>query len=103
MTNFDAFEDEGRPFDRRQLLLRGGAAGAAFLALPGAASAARRGLLAPPRSPLAERIAKNEKITVDTSKYKQDGPYTIALITQGPFNGWGKIYNVSAEYAAKQS
>jgi ribose transport system substrate-binding protein len=103
---FRAYDDVGRPFDRRVLLLRGGAAGAAFLVLPGIASAATRealGTLAPPRSPLAERIAKNEKITVDTSKYKKDGPYTIALITQGPFNGWGKIYDVSAQYAAQRS
>jgi ribose transport system substrate-binding protein len=100
MNDFNAFDDEGRPFDRRQLLLRGGVAGAAFLALPRLASAAT---LAPSPSPLAARIAKNEKITVDTGKYKQDGPYTIALITQGPFNGWGKIYNQSAQYAAQKS
>lgn len=106
MTDFDALDDSGRPLDRRQLLLRGGAAGAAFLALPELASAGLRSSLvglAAPRSPLAERIAKNSKITVDTSKYKKDGPYTIALITQGPFNGWGKIYNVAARYAAQTS
>lgn len=106
MNEFHAFDAEGEHFDRRQLLLRGGAAGAAFLALPGIASAAVRdslAMLAPPHSPLADRIAKNEKITVDTSKYKKDGPYTLALITQGPFNGWGKIYDVSAQYAAQQS
>lgn len=106
MDDIRAFDDDGRPFDRRQLLLRGGAAGAVFLALPDLASAGVRSSLAslaPPRSPLAERIAKNAKITVDTSKYKSDPPYTIALITQGPFNGWGKIYNVAARYAAQTS
>ncbi len=106
MDDFHAFDDEGRPFDRRQLLLRSGAAATAFLVLPGVASAGIRnsfGILAPPRSPLAERIAKNEKITVDTTKFRKDGPYTIALITQGPFNGWGKIYNLSAQYAAQKS
>jgi ribose transport system substrate-binding protein len=99
----DFHDDDCQAFDRRKLLVRGGAAGAAFLALPGLASAGTRGTLAPPKSPFAERIAKNEKITVDTSKYKKDGPYTIALITQGPFNGWGKIYNVAAQYAADKS
>jgi ribose transport system substrate-binding protein len=100
LNDFNAFDDEGRPFDRRQLLLRGGVAGAAFLALPRLASAAT---FASSPSPLAARIAKNEKITVDTGKFKKDGQYTIALITQGPFNGWGKIYNLSAQYAAQKS
>jgi len=105
---FEDFEGE-LPLDRRELLIKGGLLGAAFLALPGVANAATRTRLGASRSasvsssPLADRIAKNEKITVDTSKYKKSGPYTIAMITQGPFNGWGKIYDIAAQYAADQS
>lgn len=72
-------------------------ASAAVLAAPTLAGAAK------PVSPLAERIAKNEGITVDPKVWKKSPPYTIALVTQGPFNGWGKMYNVAAQYAADRS
>src|SRR4051812_22912177 len=84
---------------RRELVL-GAGAGAALLAAP---SVALGGTRAAPASPLAERIAKNSKITVDTGDWKKSPPYTIALVTQGPFNGWGKMYNVAAQYAAAAS
>jgi len=29
--------------------------------------------------------------TVDTTKYKKDGPYTIAFASQGPTNSWATI------------
>ncbi|MFN8598337.1 MAG: ABC transporter substrate-binding protein [Anaerolineae bacterium] len=32
---------------------------------------------------------------VDTSKYKKDGPYTIAVSQQDPSNGWGNTYNIT--------
>jgi len=31
--------------------------------------------------------------TVDTAKYKKDGPYTIAFASQGPTNSWATIYD----------
>ena len=97
--NEEWFDLQEAPLTRRDLLVKSGAA-AALLALPPVASA---GVTRRPRSPLAERIAKNERTTVDTSDYKKSPPYTIALVTQGPFNGWGKMYNVAAKYAADQS
>src|ERR1700730_9681461 len=30
--------------------------------------------------------------TVDVSKYQHPGPYTIAILTQGAFNGYGKVF-----------
>jgi len=39
-------------------------------------------------------------VTVDTTKYKKDGPYTIAALTQGPGNGWGLTYDVTIRAAA---
>lgn len=45
-------------------------------------------------------IEKDAQTTVDTSKWKKDGPYTIAALTQGPGNGWGLTYDVSIKAAA---
>src|SRR4051812_8254253 len=91
---------DGMRLSRREVLVGAGALGAA-IALPGVADAGARA--ASPHSPLAERIAKNERTTVDTRKGKKDPPYTIALVNQGPFNGWGKLYNVASAYAIQQS
>jgi ribose transport system substrate-binding protein len=85
----------------RRGLLAGAGAALAALELP--AHAGARAGAGGPRSPLAERIAKNARTTVETDKWKKSPPYTIALVNQGPFNGWGKLYNVAAQYAIAKS
>jgi ribose transport system substrate-binding protein len=51
-------------------------------------------------SQYSEDLKRDAAITVDTSKYKKDPPYTIAALTQGPGNGWGLTYDVSIRAAA---
>jgi ribose transport system substrate-binding protein len=52
-------------------------------------------------SQYSEDLKRDAGITVDTTKYKKDGPYTIAALTQGPGNGWGLTYDVSIRAAAE--
>ncbi len=54
-------------------------------------------------SPLDARILHNQTVTVDTSKYKKNPPYTIGILPQGPFNGWGLMFNLTVQYTLKQS
>jgi ABC-type sugar transport system substrate-binding protein len=51
-------------------------------------------------SQYSEDLKRDAGTTVDTTKYKKDGPYTIAALTQGPGNGWGLTYDVSIRAAA---
>jgi ABC-type sugar transport system substrate-binding protein len=51
-------------------------------------------------SQYSQNLVRDAAITVDTTKYKKDGPYTIAALTQGPGNGWGLTYDVSIRAAA---
>jgi ribose transport system substrate-binding protein len=51
-------------------------------------------------SQYSQDLARDAGITVDTTKYKKDGPYTIAALTQGPGNGWGLTYDVTIRAAA---
>jgi ribose transport system substrate-binding protein len=51
-------------------------------------------------SQYSQDLERDAGITVDTTKYKKDGPYTIAALTQGPGNGWGLTYDVSIRAAA---
>jgi ribose transport system substrate-binding protein len=37
--------------------------------------------------------------TYDTSKFKKDGPYKIALASQGPTNSWATLFDAHARYA----
>src|SRR5919202_4696610 len=55
---------------------------------------------AAPASQYSQDLKRDAGITVDTSKYKKDGPYTIAALTQGPGNGWGLTYDVTIRAAA---
>ncbi len=74
----------------------------------GSPSAAARPAAAPspsaaaaaPLSAYSAALQKDAQTTVDTSKWKKDGPWTIAALTQGPGNGWGLTYDVSIKYAA---
>ncbi len=45
-------------------------------------------------------LQRDAQTTVYTSKYKKNGAYTIAALTQGPGNGWGLTYDASLRYAA---
>ncbi len=46
-------------------------------------------------SDYSQALLKDAATVVDTSIYKKDGPYTIAVSQQDPSNGWGNTYNVS--------
>ena len=48
-------------------------------------------------------LLEDAKVTVDTSKYKKEGPYTFAAVTQGPINGWGLMWDVTTEYEAENN
>src|SRR5207248_2663073 len=71
-------------------------------AAPAAATTAPAAAPAPTQaaSQYSQDLKRDAGITVDTSKYKKDGPYTIAALTQGPGNGWGLTYDVSIRAAA---
>lgn len=108
MSEWEPLElDEEGGLTRRDLLIKGGAATVVALGLPSLASAGVKGTVAkraaPPVAPLLARILKDQRTPVDTSKFKKSPPYTVGLATQGPFNGWGKMWNIAAEYVLKQS
>jgi ABC-type sugar transport system ATPase subunit/DNA-binding LacI/PurR family transcriptional regulator len=44
----------------------------------------------------ASHLAQAQK-AVDTSIYKKEGPYTIAVLQQDVSNGWGQTYNVTMQ------
>jgi ribose transport system substrate-binding protein len=70
----------------------GGTTGAA--PVPGAA---------PSPDPDAEayaRVLASSDVQVDTAKWKKNGPYHIAAVTQGPVNGWGTLFDAQLKSAA---
>src|SRR6267143_71568 len=72
----------------------------AAAAKPTAPVAAAAPTTAAASSQYSQNLTRDAAITVDTTKYKKDGPYTIAALTQGPGNGWGLTYDVSIRAAA---
>ncbi|MBK8048803.1 MAG: substrate-binding domain-containing protein [Anaerolineales bacterium] len=46
-------------------------------------------------SDYSKAIVADMNTQVDTSQYKKDGPYTIAVSQQDPSNGWGNTYNLT--------
>lgn len=50
-----------------------------------------------------QRILANEKVTVNTSKFKKKGPYVVGYVAQGPINGWGKEFDVAMRYELQKS
>ena len=74
-------------------------------AAPAAAPEAAAGVMAILNSPevndaalatdYSKAILADAATQVDTSVYKKDGPYTIAVSQQDPSNGWGNTYNVT--------
>jgi len=73
---------------------------AAAAAKPTTAAAAAAPTTAAASSQYSQNLVRDAAITVDTTKYKKDGPYTIAALTQGPGNGWGLTYDVTIRAAA---
>lgn len=53
-------------------------------------------------SDYSKALLKDAATPVDTSMYKKDGPYTIAVSQQDPSNGWGNTYNVTIEAFGKE-
>ena len=53
-------------------------------------------------SDYSQAILKDMATVVDTSQYKKDGPYTIAVSQQDPSNGWGNTYNVTIAAYGKE-
>ncbi|MDT5069497.1 MAG: ribose transport system substrate-binding protein [Mycobacterium sp.] len=48
-------------------------------------------------------LQEDAKTAVDTSKWKKPGPYKLAMLTQGPINGWGLTWDVTSRYEAKHN
>jgi ribose transport system substrate-binding protein len=48
-------------------------------------------------------LQNDANVTVDTTQWKKSGPYKIAALTQGPFNGWGLTWDVTTKYEAKNN
>jgi ABC-type sugar transport system substrate-binding protein/ABC-type branched-subunit amino acid transport system substrate-binding protein len=53
-------------------------------------------------SDYSQALLKDSKTAVDTSKFKKDGPYVIAVSQQDPSNGWGNTYNVTIDAYGKE-
>jgi branched-chain amino acid transport system substrate-binding protein len=53
-------------------------------------------------SDYSQALLKDAQTPVDTSMYKKDGPYTIAVAQQDPSNGWGNTYNVTIDAYGKE-
>jgi ABC-type sugar transport system substrate-binding protein len=53
-------------------------------------------------SDYSQAILKDMATAVDTSAYKKDGPYTIAVSQQDPSNGWGNTYNITIAAYGKE-
>lgn len=53
-------------------------------------------------SDYSKALLKDAATDVDTSAYKKDGPYTIAVSQQDPGNGWGLTYNVTIAAYGKE-
>lgn len=53
--------------------------------------------------PYSEQIARSLEITVDTSEFVAEPPYSVATVVQGPINGWGTIFDVVMDAAIAES
>jgi ABC-type sugar transport system substrate-binding protein len=53
-------------------------------------------------SDYSKAIAADTVKDVDTSAYKKDGPYVIAVSQQDPSNGWGNTYNITIDAYGKE-
>ena len=53
-------------------------------------------------SPYLKSVATREGTKADTSKFKKNGPYKIALAAQGPTNSWAALFDQEARYHVDQ-
>jgi ABC-type sugar transport system substrate-binding protein/ABC-type branched-subunit amino acid transport system substrate-binding protein len=53
-------------------------------------------------SAYSKAIIADAGTAVDTSAFKKDGPYVIAVSQQDPSNGWGNTYNVTIDAYGKK-
>jgi ribose transport system substrate-binding protein len=53
-------------------------------------------------SDYSKALLADAKTPVDTSKFKKDGPYVIAVSQQDTSNGWGNTYNVTLDAYGKE-
>jgi ribose transport system substrate-binding protein len=53
-------------------------------------------------SPYLKSVVTREGAMADTSKYKKNPPYKIALAAQGPTNSWAALFDQEARYHVDQ-
>ena len=53
-------------------------------------------------SPYLKSLVTREGTMADTSKFKKNGPYKIALAAQGPTNSWAALFDQEARYHVDQ-
>jgi len=53
-------------------------------------------------SPYLQSIVTREGTMADTSQFKKDGPYKIALAAQGPTNSWAALFDEEIRYHVDQ-
>ena len=53
-------------------------------------------------SPYLKSVVTREGTMADTSKFKKNGPYKIALAAQGPTNSWAALFDQEARYRVDQ-
>ena len=53
-------------------------------------------------SPYLKSVVTREGTKADTSKFKKNGPYKIALAAQGPTNSWAALFDQEARYHVDQ-
>jgi len=52
--------------------------------------------------PYVATVTANQQIMTEPGRWAKPGPWRIALLAQGPNNGWGTIFDLTARYAAAQ-
>jgi ribose transport system substrate-binding protein len=53
-------------------------------------------------NPYLQSLVSREGQMADTSSFKKDGPYKIALAAQGPTNSWAALFDEEARYHVDQ-
>ena len=53
--------------------------------------------------PYSQLLREASEITVDTSEFATEPPYTVATIVQGPTNGWGTIFDAVMNHTLEES
>jgi ribose transport system substrate-binding protein len=56
-----------------------------------------------PKAEAYARVLAASDAEVDTGRWKKNGPYRIAAVTQGPINGWGTLFDAQLKSAAKNN